>query len=148
MGADHTESKFPVICLSGERERENAESLESASPLDRDINSALGCKIQGLSVPNHHIIPQQIGNVFSNFFIDVGFVINNPANILPLPNNLQIAQATGDALHLGSHPAYSNFVRDLVSQIQDTFRADFNNPSFSGDARRHRITVDSFGNVW
>lgn len=77
----------------------------------------------------HHLIPQAVARNFASFLSQIGHNNEALANKLELPSDpatLAIGggeATTGNALHLGSHGAYSDFVADLIAESENLFRS-------------------------
>ena len=89
----------------------------------------------------HHIIPSEIYGEYQAFLNSIGYTqflqdsftggsVALPDEVLgfnnriKLPDNLADALANGDAIHLGPHPAYSEFVGNLVDKVQIQYYSD------------------------
>jgi hypothetical protein len=77
----------------------------------------------------HHLIPLQVISNYSDFFDNFPSIGGSPSNFVGLPNNLPDAIASGDALHVGSHPAYSEFVDPIVDQIISNYYSALADPT-------------------
>jgi len=95
--------------------------------------------IGGLQPKNfqaHHVIPRELEKIFSNFFSDIGFNIENGKinGIMVPPSDevLRVAKLDVDipignefddyARHLGSHPDYTRIIEEKIIKIERDFR--------------------------
>ena len=76
----------------------------------------------------HHLIPTELFDIEDSFLADLeaeGLINRDAAsNLVNLPSDLNDAEATGQARHRGSHPAYSEFVQRVVNRLQERFDSD------------------------
>lgn len=96
-------------------------SFDNAIKLPKLLISGIEVAFQG-----HHIIPTSVflelpflkALAAENLWSGNKFSINGVA----LPSSLAGAEVMGASQHLGSHPAYTQWVKDFLAPLEDTYR--------------------------
>lgn len=74
---------------------------------------------------SHHMMPAQLMERHEDFFTQIGFRLDDPANMVRLPRNgaeqTDMAQLCGETrpTHNGSHGKYSDAVDDKIKGIKE-----------------------------
>ena len=86
----------------------------------------------------HHVITQQIYRQFMPLLESLGFQLDNPANLVPVPGSASASLPYGSAQHLGGHlESYLAGQRDALFAIREFLKA-------GGDPLTARAVLDDF----